>query len=70
MSKIKYLNHITIGLDRATKKEYIKAKEFFSNLNQSHSVLWNDSQKMKKLDKDFMALGIAPDQAGKGKNVW
>jgi glucosyl-3-phosphoglycerate synthase len=70
LSKIKYLNHITIGLDRATKKEYIKAKEFFSNLNQSHSVLWNDSPKMKKLDKDFMALGIAPDQAGKGKNVW
>ena len=70
LSKIKYLNHITIGLDRATKNEYIKAKEFFSNLNQSHSVLWNDSPKMKKLDKDFMALGIAPDQAGKGKNVW
>ena len=70
LSKVKYLNHITIGLDRATKKEYIKAKEFFSNLNQSHSVLWNDSPEMRKLDKDFMALGIAPDQAGKGKNVW
>ena len=34
LSKVKYLNHITIGLDRATKIEYIKAKEFFSNLNQ------------------------------------
>ena len=70
LSKVKYLNHITVGLDRATKKEYMKAKEFFSNLNQSHSVLWNDSPKMKKLDKDFTSLGIAPDQAGKGKNVW
>ncbi|MEC7677487.1 MAG: glycosyl transferase [Pseudomonadota bacterium] len=67
---IKYLNHITIGLDKANKSEFIKAKKFFSDLNQSHSVLWNDSPKMKQLDSDFEKLGIAPNQPGKGKNVW
>jgi len=70
LSNVKYLNHIIIGLDKADKSEFIKAKKFFSNLNQPHSVIWNDSPKMKKLDCDFKKLGIAPNQAGKGKNVW
>ena len=69
LSEVKYLNHITIGLDKATKSEFKSAKKFFSKLNQSHSVIWNDSPKMKKLDNDFKKLGIAPDQPGKGKNV-
>ena len=70
LSNVNYLNHIIIGLDKADKSEFIKAKKFFSNLNQPHSVIWNDSPKMKKLDCDFKKLGIAPNQAGKGKNVW
>ncbi|MEK9793300.1 MAG: glycosyl transferase, partial [Gammaproteobacteria bacterium] len=60
----------TIGLDRANKSEFKKAKTFFSKLKQPHSVIWNDSPKMKQLDNDFKKLGIAPDQPGKGKNVW
>lgn len=70
LSEVKYLNHITIGLDKATESDFKLAKKFFSKLNQSHSVIWNDSPKMKKLDRDFKNLGIAPDQPGKGKNVW
>ena len=70
LSNVKYLNHIIIGLDKADKSEFIKAKKFFSNLNQPHSVICNNSPKMKKLDCDFKKLGIAPNQAGKGKNVW
>ena len=70
LSEVKYLNHITIGLDKATESDFKLAKKFFSKLNQSHSVIWNDSPKMKKLDRDFKDLGIAPDQPGKGKNVW
>ena len=52
------------------KRKKTKAKTFFSKLKQPHSVIWNDSPKMKKLDNDFKKLGIAPDQPGKGKNVW
>ena len=70
LSKVKYLNHITIGLDKANKSQFKNAKKFFSNLNQSHSVIWNDSPRMKKLDKNLQFLGLAPDEPGKGKNVW
>ena len=70
LSEVKYLNHITIGLDKANKSEFKEAKKFFSSLNQAHTVIWNDSPKMKALNNDFSELGISPDQPGKGKNVW
>ncbi len=70
LSEVKYLNHITIGLDRANRSEFKEAKIFFSRLNQDHTVIWNDSPKMKALNNDFKKLGISPDQPGKGKNVW
>ena len=67
LSEVKYLNHITIGLDKATESDFKLAKKFFSKLNQSHSVIWNDSPKMKKLDRDFKNLGIALTNLGKEK---
>ena len=65
LSEVKYLNHITIGLDKANKSEFKEAKKFFSSLNQAHTVIWNDSPKMKALNNDFSELGISPDQPGK-----
>ena len=40
LSNVKYLNHITIGLDKADKSEFIKAKKFLQNtVCQSQKVL-------------------------------
>ena len=36
LSRVNYLSHITIGLDRATRAEFDKAKNFFSKLNIPH----------------------------------
>ena len=70
LSEVKYLNHIVIGLDKANKSEFLKAKKFFSHLNQPHSIIWNDSPSMKKLDMELKKIGLAPNESGKGKNVW
>ena len=70
LSQVKYLNHITIGLDKADNKQFRKAKEFFSNLKQPHSVIWNDGPRMKALDNELNKKGLAPGEPGKGKNVW
>ena len=32
LSEVKYLNHITIGLDKATESDFKSAKKFFPNL--------------------------------------
>jgi glucosyl-3-phosphoglycerate synthase len=70
LSKVTYLHRIIIGLDRATEVEFRHAKEFFAGLNQNHVVIWNDSPRMKALEARLEALGLAPSEQGKGKNVW
>ncbi|MEB8385623.1 glycosyl transferase [Rhodobacteraceae bacterium KMM 6894] len=70
LSKVPYLHRIIIGLDRADETQYRHAKEFFKGLNQNHLVIWNDSPRMKALEKKLVAMGLAPSEPGKGKNVW
>ena len=70
LSKVDYLNEIVIGLDRATEDEYKKALEFFKPLNQKFKVLWNDGPRLRAIDQRLMEEGLAPMEAGKGRNVW
>lgn len=70
LTHVPYLSEVIIGIDRANEDEFNHAKEFFSRLPQRHRLLWNDGPRMTELDEEFDALGIAPNQAGKGRNVW
>ncbi len=70
LSQVPYLTEIVIGLDRATEEEYQHALKFFSRLPQSHVVLWNDGTRLKAIDTQLQAQGLAPKELGKGRNVW
>ncbi|MCG7572021.1 glycosyl transferase [Phaeobacter sp. CNT1-3] len=70
LSQVKYLHRIIIGLDAADEAQFRRAKEFFKGLNQNHIVIWNDSPRMLELGARLEALGLAPAEQGKGKNVW
>lgn len=70
LSKVTYLDEIIIGLDRATEEEFEHAKTFFSRLPQRHHILWNDGPRLKAIDKVLDEYGLAPNELGKGRNVW
>lgn len=70
LSKVAYLHRIIIGLDRADEAEFRHARHFFARLPQTHVVIWNDSPRMQTLEARLAALGLAPQEQGKGKNVW
>ncbi|HBS41558.1 MAG TPA: glycosyl transferase, partial [Oceanospirillales bacterium] len=70
LTSVPYLNEIIIGLDRADESEFNHAKEFFSRLPQHHRILWNDGPRLKKLDELLQKEGLAPEEMGKGRNVW
>jgi glucosyl-3-phosphoglycerate synthase len=70
ISKINYLQNIVIGLDKADESEFINAKNFFSKLPQKHKILWHDGPNLKKLDKKLADNNLAPQEMGKGRNVW
>ncbi len=70
ISKTKYLNHVIIGLDKASESQAKKAWKFFKKINVSFTILWNDGPKLKKLDNELKKKNLAPNQMGKGRNVW
>ncbi|WP_323771477.1 glycosyl transferase [Antarctobacter sp.] len=70
LSKVTYLHRIIIGLDRADESQFCRARDFFSRLPQDHVVLWNDSPRMQALDAKLAGMGLAPEEQGKGKNMW
>ncbi len=70
LTKVRFLQQIVIGLDRADESEYRKAIEFFSRLPQPHRILWNDGPNLMAIDQRLQEMGLAPNQLGKGRNVW
>lgn len=70
LSQVSYLHRIIIGLDAADEAQFRHARSFFQGLNQNHIVLWNDSPRMLALGARLDAMGLAPAEKGKGKNVW
>ncbi|MBU2870642.1 glycosyl transferase [Colwellia sp. E2M01] len=67
---VEYLSEIVIGLDRADLAQYKHALSFFGELPQHHRVLWNDGPRLQAIDAKLQALGLAPKELGKGRNVW
>lgn len=67
---VNYLSEIVIGLDRADLNQYQHALKFFAQLPQHHRVLWNDGPRLQAIDAKLQALGLAPKELGKGRNVW
>ncbi|SNT01894.1 glycosyl transferase [Antarctobacter heliothermus] len=70
LSKVSYLHRVIIGLDRADEAQFRRARDFFARLPQDHVVLWNDSPRMQALNAKLVDMGLAPEEQGKGKNMW
>ncbi|MEC9484221.1 MAG: glycosyl transferase [Halomonas sp.] len=70
LMRVPYLSEIVIGLDRADRDQFLRAREFFAKLPQHHRILWNDGPRLKALDAELEAEGISPQEPGKGRNVW
>ena len=70
ISKVKYLQNIVIGLDKANESEFKEAREFFKKLPQKHEILWNDGPNLRSLDSRLAKQNLAPQEMGKGRNVW
>ena len=70
LSRVDYLSEIVIGLDRATEKQFQHALEFFKPLNQDFKILWNDGPRLQAINTLLQSEGLAPQELGKGYNVW
>lgn len=65
-----YISDIIVGLDQASKEQFLHAREFFSGLPQATHILWNDGERLRALDSKLQTEQLAPQQPGKGRNAW
>lgn len=70
LAGVPYLDEVIIGLDRADAGQFDKARGFFDALPIRHRILWNDGPRLRAIDADLAANGLAPLDSGKGRNVW
>lgn len=70
IARVPYLDQIVVGLDRANEAEFRYALQFFDRLPQHPDILWNDGPRLRKIDQLLQEKGLAPLEAGKGRNVW
>lgn len=70
LSGASYINHIIIGLDRASAEQFAFARDYFSRLPQRHDILWNDGPRLRAIDAQLDRAQLAPSEPGKGRNVW
>ncbi|GEO86451.1 MULTISPECIES: glycosyl transferase [Alphaproteobacteria] len=70
LAQVPYISEIVIGLDQASREQFEHAKTYFSRLPQKHVILWNDGPRLKAIDAQLDQASLAPDQPGKGRNVW
>ncbi|MDA7429719.1 glycosyl transferase [Primorskyibacter aestuariivivens] len=70
LAQVSYLHRVIIGLDQADEAQFRHARSFFSTLPQQHVVIWNDSPRLQQMHQRLQHLDLAPQEPGKGKNVW
>jgi glucosyl-3-phosphoglycerate synthase len=71
LKEVSYLHEIVITLGRSTdKKDFLKAREFFSSLPQRHRIIWASGPSIGKLYKLLEENDLSAGGDGKGRSAW
>ena len=70
LQSVRYLRQIVVGIDAATRAEWLKARKFFAQLPQEPVLIWNDGPRMRRLLSRVETADLSIGPAGKGRNVW
>lgn len=71
LKNVNYIKQIVVGIDGATRaRDYCKARQFFRQLPQRPTLLWNDGPRMTSLFQKLDEAELSPGPGGKGRNVW
>jgi glucosyl-3-phosphoglycerate synthase len=70
LKDVKYLNEVIVTLGPCTRKEFDKARKFFSVLPQETKLIWNNGKRLSSVYKKIQAAGLQLGNAGKGQSAW
>ncbi|WP_281951636.1 hypothetical protein [Nitrosophilus kaiyonis] len=71
LKNVKYIHKIILGLDRASKEQFVKVKEIMSQIPYQVDILWNDGPRIQEIFGFLNKHGFdSIEKRGKGLNVW
>jgi len=71
LKQVHYLHRIILGLDRASREQFLEVKKLMSVLPCEVDVIWNDGPRMQELYQKLTEEGFpCLKEPGKGRNVW
>jgi glucosyl-3-phosphoglycerate synthase len=71
LKHVRYLHRIILGLDRATREQFLEVKKLMVQLPCEVEILWNDGPRIQELYAELTHEGFpCLKDPGKGRNVW
>lgn len=70
LAKVKYLNEIVLVLDKASEKEFNRAREFMSPIATDVKIVHNDGKRITEIYETLARNGLDVGQRGKGRSAW
>ncbi len=70
LRRVRYLRRIVVALGRASQAEYERARSFFRDFPTPVTVLWIDSDPVRRFLSVLEDRGLSPGADGKGRSSW
>ena len=70
LAKVKYLCEIVLVLDRASEKEFQRARQFLSAVPGGVKIIHNDGKRIMEIYDTFKRNGLSVGERGKGRSAW
>lgn len=70
LKEAKYVREIVVTLGPASEEEFTYAKNFFSELPQKTSIIWNNGNNISSIYNAIEEAGLPTGEHGKGRSAW
>ena len=70
LSKVDYLREVVLVLDKASPKEFDRARQFLSPIRTEVKVIHNDGKRIMEIYETLARNGLDAGQRGKGRSAW
>jgi glucosyl-3-phosphoglycerate synthase len=70
LAKVKYLKEIVLVLDKASEKDFSRAKEFMMPISTEVKIVHNDGRRISEIYDTLARNKLDVGQRGKGRSAW
>src|SRR5262245_50783580 len=70
LQRVRYVRQVVIGIDRADRRQFQRARRYFSVLPQDVRLLWRDGPRLQRLNWLMNDHDLSVGGPGKGSNIW